>query len=407
MLLVIDVGNTNIVLGVYEGYSLICDFRLNTIKNKTSDEYAMSITEILHANDIKKSEIDDVVVASVVPDVMHSIENAIEKYFNLKPIIIDDNCDLGIKINHDNPKTIGADRIVNSVAGIKKYGVPLIIIDIGTAITFDVVDENSIYQGGAIIPGIGISSEALFLKTAKLPRVELYKPERIVAKNTMDNIRVGMVIGYIGLIEKLIDEIVKEMKFEGDRLSLVDTEGEKIEATLKQFNKALQNIWRNFTMEELSGAFRSAPDTVLEEITKEKMPKTVTIKNFGKFTNKEELNIYKLVKEGIEYYFNAENKEELKKVKNIFSNIELTDFIKKAKEYSAYKLLELKNDSWLEEDEKEVTEKEFKERIKFAGLHIFSESANFYFDDDDLFWGHTIEVTVNQKLEFTNADIAG
>ena len=137
------------------------------------------------------------------------------------------------------------------------------------------------------------------------------------------------------------------------------------------------------------------------------MPKTVTIKNFGKFTNKEELNLYKLVKEGIEYYFNAENKEELKKVKNIFSNIELTDFIKKAKEYSAHKLLELKNDSWLEEDEKEVTEKEFKERIKFTGLHIFSESANFYFDDDDLFWGHTIEVTVNQKLEFTNADIAG
>ena len=94
-------------------------------------------------------------------------------------------------------------------------------------------------------------------------------------------------------------------------------------------------------------------------------------------------------------------------MKNIFSNIELTDFIKKAKEYSAHKLLELKNDSWLEEDEKEVTEKEFKERIKFAGLHIFSESANFYFDDDDLFWGHTIEVTVNQKLEFTNADITG
>ena len=203
------------------------------------------------------------------------------------------------------------------------------------------------------------------------------------------------------------DFSVKEMKFEGDRLSLVDTEGEKIEATLKQFNKALQNIWRNFTMEELSGAFRSVPDTVLEEITKEKMPKTVTIKNFGKFTNKEELNIYKLVKEGIEYYFNAENKEELKKVKNIFSNIELTDFIKKAKEYSAHKLLELKNDSWLEEDEKEVTEKEFKERMRFTGLHIFSESANFYFDDDDLFWGHTIEVTVNQKLEFTNVDIAG
>lgn len=203
------------------------------------------------------------------------------------------------------------------------------------------------------------------------------------------------------------DFYIIEMKFKNDILSLLSEKDEKIEATLKQFNKALQNIWRNFTMEELSTAFRQAPVTILDEIKKENMPKTVTIKNFGKFIYNKKLNAYKLFKEEIEYYFSADNKEELKKVKNIFSNIELTQFIEKAKEYTAHKLLKLKNDLWLEEDEKEVTKKDFKDRMKFTSLYVFSESANFYFDDGDLFWGHTIEVTINQNLEFIDANIVG
>ena len=200
---------------------------------------------------------------------------------------------------------------------------------------------------------------------------------------------------------------IKEMKFENDKLSLLSENNEKIVASLKQFNKALQNIWSNFTMEDLSIAFRKATETVLDEVKKEAMPKTVTIKNFGKFTYKEKDKAYKLVKENIEYYFSAENKEELKKVKDIFSNIEIIDFIEKAKDYITKKLLKLKNDLWLEEDEKEVAKKEFKARMKFTSLYVFSESANFYFDDGDLFWGHTIEVTVNQNLEFTDANIVG
>ena len=162
-----------------------------------------------------------------------------------------------------------------------------------------------------------------------------------------------------------------------------------------------------FTMKELSTAFRQAPTVVLDEIKKENMPNTVTIKNFGKFIYNKKLNAYKLFKEEIEYYFSADNKEELKKVKNIFSNIELTKFIGKAKEYTVNKLLELKNDLWLEEDEKEVTKKDFKDRMGFTNLYVFSESVNFYFDDDDLFWGHTIEVTANQNLEFIAANIVG
>ena len=203
------------------------------------------------------------------------------------------------------------------------------------------------------------------------------------------------------------DFSIKEMEFENDKLSLLSENNEKIVASLKQFNKALQNIWSNFTMEDLSTAFRQATDTILDEIKKEDMPKTVTIKNFGKFTYKKDDKAYKLVKENIEYYFSVENKEELKKVKNIFSNIEIIDFIEKAKDYAAKKLLKLKNDLWLEEDEKEVAKKEFKARMKFTSLYVFSESANFYFDDDDLFWGHTIEVTVNQNLKFTDANIVG
>lgn len=200
---------------------------------------------------------------------------------------------------------------------------------------------------------------------------------------------------------------IKEMKFENDKLSLLSENNEKIVASLKQFNKALQNIWSNFTMGDLSIAFRKATETVLDEVKKEVMLKTVTIKNFGKFTYKEKDKAYKLVKENIEYYFSAENKEELKKVKDIFSNIEIIDFIEKAKDYTTKKLLKLKNDLWLEEDEKEVAKKEFKARMKFTSLYVFSESANFYFDDGDLFWGHTIEVTVNQNLEFTDANIVG
>ncbi len=203
------------------------------------------------------------------------------------------------------------------------------------------------------------------------------------------------------------DFYITEMKFKNDVLSLLNENNEKIEATLKQFNKALQNIWSNFTMEELSTAFRQAPAIVLDEIKKENMPKTITIKEFGKFLYNEEDKAYKLVKENIEYYFSAENKEDLKKVKNIFSNIELTHFIERAKEYSANKLLELKNDLWLEEDEKEVTKKNFKDRMKFISLYVFGESANFYFDDGDLFWGHIIEVTINQNLEFSAANIVG
>ena len=203
------------------------------------------------------------------------------------------------------------------------------------------------------------------------------------------------------------DFSIKEMQFENDKLSLLSENNEKIEATLKQFNKALQKIWSNFTMEELSNAFRQAPDTVLDEIKQEEMPKTVTIKNFGKFTYNKKLNAYKLFKEEIEYYFSAENKTELKKVKDIFSNIELTHFIEKAKDYTTKKLLKLKNDLWLEEDEKEVTKKEFKARMKFTSLYVFSESANFYFDDGDLFWGHSIEVNVNKNLEFTDTNIVG
>ena len=211
----------------------------------------------------------------------------------------------------------------------------------------------------------------------------------------------------IGGIPVPDDFYITEMKIKNDILSLLSEKDEKIEATLKQFNKALQNIWSNFTMEELSIAFRQAPVVVLDEIKKEDMPKTVTIKNFDKFIYDKKLNAYKLFKEEIEYYFSADNKEELKKVKNIFSNIELTQFIEKAKEYTAHKLLKLKNDLWLKEDEKEVTKKDFKNRMKFTSLYVFSESANFYFDDGNLFWGHTIEVTINQNLEFIDANIVG
>lgn len=209
---------------------------------------------ILRENSITSSQIKDVIIASVVPDVMHSIENAIRKYLNLSPIVIMNNENIDLEINCDNPKSVGADRVVNCIAGIKKYGYPLIIIDIGTAITIDVVDENRVYQGGSIIPGIGISSEALFLKTAKLPKVELVKPEKVVGKNTIDNIRSGMVIGYIGLLEKLITETIKEMNFDNS-VKVISTGG--YSSLISKYIESIDIIDKNLTLDGLLEIYNS------------------------------------------------------------------------------------------------------------------------------------------------------
>jgi len=211
MLLVFDVGNTNMVLGIYKEKELIKYWRISTDKDKTSDEYGMLISSLFKHENIDLNLIKDIIISSVVPSVMHALENFCIKYCNKKPLIVGPGIKTGLNIKYDNPKQVGADRIVNAVAGMDKYGYPLIIVDFGTATTFCAISEKGEYLGGTIAPGIKISSEALFQRASKLPRVELVKPGTAICKNTVSAMQAGIIYGYVGLVEKIIDMTKKEL----------------------------------------------------------------------------------------------------------------------------------------------------------------------------------------------------
>ena len=215
MLLVFDVGNTNMVLGIYKDNELIKDWRINTDKEKTSDEYGMLISNLFKYDNIDMNEIKDVIISSVVPNVMHSLENFCIKYCNKQPLIVGPGIKTGLNIKYDNPKQVGADRIVNAVAGIEKYGYPLILVDFGTATTFCAISERGEYLGGTIAPGIKISSEALFQRASKLPRVELLKPGTTICKSTVTAMQSGIIYGYVGLVDKIISMMKDELNCEG------------------------------------------------------------------------------------------------------------------------------------------------------------------------------------------------
>lgn len=225
MLLVIDVGNSNIVFGVYKDEDLIYNWRISTDKERTTDEYALTFQQIFTHHKIDLAEIKDIIISSVVPSLLHTLPNMSRKYFNIDPIVIGPGVKTGINILYDNPKEVGADRIVNSVAAYEKYGAPLIIVDIGTAITFDVINRNGDYLGGVIAPGIRISADALFMRTAKLPKVEILKPEKVIGKNTIASIQSGMVYGYIGMIDYIIERIVEESQIELSEFKIIGTGG--------------------------------------------------------------------------------------------------------------------------------------------------------------------------------------
>ena len=211
MLLVFDVGNTNMVLGIYEDKKLVKDWRINTDKQKTSDEYGMIISSLFEYNNMDINSIDQIIISSVVPDVMHSLENFCIKYCNKQPMIVGPGIKTGLNIKYDNPKQVGADRIVNAVSAIDKYGYPLIIVDFGTATTFCAISESGEYLGGTISPGLKISSDALFQRASKLPRVELVKPGTAICKNTVSAMQSGIVYGYVGLVEKIISMMKDEL----------------------------------------------------------------------------------------------------------------------------------------------------------------------------------------------------
>ncbi|MCS5697067.1 type III pantothenate kinase [Desulfofundulus thermocisternus] len=210
MILVFDVGNTNIVLGVYKGQELLEHWRLSTNPHRTADEYGMLLRDLFQYAGISRRDIRALVISSVVPPLMLALEQMSEKYFGVRPLVVGPGIKTGLAIKYDNPREVGADRIVNAVAGYELYGGPLIIVDFGTATTFDAISARGEYLGGAIAPGISISTEALFARAAKLPRVELVRPPSVIGKNTVSSMQAGIIFGFVGQV----DEIVRRMKAE-------------------------------------------------------------------------------------------------------------------------------------------------------------------------------------------------
>lgn len=223
MVLVVDVGNTNITCGVYEKDSLKTTFRITTKIPRTSDEYGVLLKDMLKNNEISTDKIEGVIIASVVPNVMHALVGAINRYVGKNPLIVGPGIKTGIMITSDNPKEIGPDRIVDAVAAYVKYGGPVLVLDFGTATTYDLVTEDGKFPVGITAPGIRISAKALWEDTAKLPEIEIKKPKSILATETISSMQAGLVYGQIGQTEYIIKKVKEETGYEN--LKVVATGG--------------------------------------------------------------------------------------------------------------------------------------------------------------------------------------
>lgn len=225
MLLAIDVGNTNIVFGAFKGRELIHDWRIASDQKKTSDEFGMLVTEMLNNVQLKPVDIEAVIMSSVVPNIMHTMQNMIVKYFHQYPMIVGAGVKTGINIRYDNPREVGADRIVNAIAAVERYGGPCIIIDLGTAITFCVVDDKKNYLGGLILPGISISADALVSRTSKLPKIEIIKPEKVIGKTTVSSMQNGLYYGFSSMIDGIVKHICDEIQMDPSDVHVIATGG--------------------------------------------------------------------------------------------------------------------------------------------------------------------------------------
>ena len=223
MLLALDVGNTNITCGVIDQDVIIKSFRITTKMSRTSDELGITLSELLRINGIERSDIHDCIIASVVPNVMHSLQNSLIKYFDITPLVVEAGIRTGIRIATPNPQQIGADRIVDAVAAYELFGGPALVIDYGTATTYDLVDERGTFLGGITAPGIRISAKALWEDAAKLPQIEIKKPDHIIGKDTITSMQSGLVYGQIGQLEYIIRKVKEEAQL--DEMKVIVTGG--------------------------------------------------------------------------------------------------------------------------------------------------------------------------------------
>lgn len=223
MLMVVDIGNTNITLGIYDGEELKVTFRMTTKIPRTSDEFGSCLINFMRASSIKVVDIDDVIISSVVPKVMHAFTNSIRRYIYREPLLIGPGVKSGISIQTDSPRDVGADRIVDLAGCFYHYGGNALVIDFGTATTYDYISKEGIFQYGVTAPGIEISAQALWTQAAKLPEIEIKKPTTILAKNTITSMQAGLVYGYIGQCEYIIENFKKELGI--DDLLVIATGG--------------------------------------------------------------------------------------------------------------------------------------------------------------------------------------
>lgn len=222
MLLCIDIGNTHIVLGLYRGETLAHHWRIATDHDRTTDEFAVIVLSLLHQAGRDLGEIDDGIMASVVPPLTGPFVQLCQDYLSLDPLVVDAGVRTGVRIRYDNPREVGADRVVNAAATFRKYGGPACVVDFGTGTTFDAISSEGDYLGGAIAPGIRIAADALTQRTAKLPRIDLVRPPRAIGRNTVQSMQSGILFGYVGLVEGMVARFREEL---GPALHVIATGG--------------------------------------------------------------------------------------------------------------------------------------------------------------------------------------
>lgn len=246
MLLVIDVGNTNMALGVYQGEKLVTVWRLTTQRERTVDELGILCRNLFALEGLEFSAVTAIIIASVVPPLDFPLRKMAETYFGIEPLFVDASAPTGLPILYDNPQEVGADRIADSVAAAAKYGTPAIVVDFGTATTFDALSAAGEYLGGVICPGIMISAEALFERTAKLPRVDIRRPGSVIGKSTVASIQSGLYFGYIGLVDGVLERLIEEL---GPETRVIATGG--LSHLIGRASRYIQTIDDNLTLDGL------------------------------------------------------------------------------------------------------------------------------------------------------------
>jgi type III pantothenate kinase len=257
MLLVLDVGNTNTVLGVYEtslpGFAnkpaaqrLLAHWRVATVMTHTVDEYGVLFRNLFAIGKVEAENVRGIIISSVVPPMDSTLREVCERYFHLKPLLVEPGVKTGMPVLYENPQEVGADRIVNGVAAFEKYGGPCVVVDFGTATTFDAVSRKGEYMGGVIAPGIGISAQALFENAARLPFVDIRKPAKVIATNTVESIRAGLFFGYLGLVDGILERLIAEM---GPETKVIATGG--LARLIGEHSRHIKNVDDLLTLEGL------------------------------------------------------------------------------------------------------------------------------------------------------------